>query len=352
VIGVVVIGVVAWIVPKLPLQATLTSLAVKISSPATTIPMNATMPVVTTSTAQVSIPLAWKRISMGQVFARDTVTGIAVDKNDPDVIYVGMQNAGVYKSIDGGLSWSPQHQGMANTHVGSLTIDPQDPKILYAGTRGGIFKTQDGGENWERIGEGDRLLMDPQNSSHLYAETGGGEKILESTDQGNTWEDHESPCIKLFSWAIDPQDGMTLFGSEVGDSSSCIKGGVYKSSDGGRTWNLIGLEDKSIYSLAVGEDEQGNVLIYAQNSVSKDEGKSWFQQTPMNCDFLPVEADSPDTVYCSASRLDVVILTAGKFSRSLTIRGPSNMYVSAFHADNYQGTQRLIAGGQGLYIQR
>jgi len=92
--------------------------------------------------------LTWKRISMGQEFQRDAVTAFATDKKDSDVIYAAMKNAGVYKTIDGGLSWRPAHYGLASTQVESLLIDSQNPQILYAGTLGGVFKTEDGGENW------------------------------------------------------------------------------------------------------------------------------------------------------------------------------------------------------------
>ncbi|KAA0254799.1 MAG: tetratricopeptide repeat protein, partial [Chloroflexi bacterium] len=70
-----------------------------------------------------AVPLVWKRIAVGQEFPRDTVSAFATDKNDPDIIYASLQNAGVYKSIDGGLSWRPAHQGLSNTQVESLFID-------------------------------------------------------------------------------------------------------------------------------------------------------------------------------------------------------------------------------------
>ena len=349
-IGLIVVGLLIWFVPKLPLKAIFTP-ASEVGSPA---PTAISTQAATLTIPPTAIPLAWKRISIGLEFARDTVTGIVVDKNDLDVIYVGMKNAGVYKSIDGGLSWSPRSQGVANTNLESLTIDPQNPKILYAGTLGGIFKTRDGGENWERIGEGRRLLMDPHNSSHLYAQgnkdKGGG--LYESTDQGDTWERHGSPCPDLWSWAIDPQDGMTLFGSDMFFNSSCPIG-LYKSSDGGRTWNFLGLSDQTIDSLAVGEDEQENVLIYVnanhQDLISNDGGKNWIPQTP-GCRYLPVQPDLPDTVYCSGFQSNMFIYTAGKSPQEISFSSSSIIFVTAFHSDNYQGTQRLIAGGQGLYI--
>ena len=98
------------------------------------------------------IPLAWQQISDGQVLERDTVTSIATDKNDPNVIYIAMKNTGVYKTIDGGLSWGPASRGLTSMQVESLLIDSQNPSLLYAGTTGGVFKTEDGGETWSRVG--------------------------------------------------------------------------------------------------------------------------------------------------------------------------------------------------------
>jgi photosystem II stability/assembly factor-like uncharacterized protein len=347
--GLIVIALLIWIVPKLPLKTLFAPLNEIGSATPKAISTKAATPTITPTT----IPLAWNRISMGLEFPTDTVTGIAVDKNDPDVIYVGMKYAGVFKSIDGGLSWSPQYQGLANTHVESLTINPQDPKILYAGTMGGIFKTQDGGEDWERVGDGNRLLMDPQNSSHLYVKGGGGE-VYESFDQGNTWETHESSCPNLYDWAIDPQNGTTLFGLENGNNPACTMG-LYKTSDGGHNWNFLGLKGQDIGSFAVGEDEQGNILIYAspygtESLFSNDGGKNWSILKTPGFRFLPVEFDLPGTVYCADFQSNVNIITAGKYSRTLTISGPSNLMVDTFHADSYQGTPRLIAGAQGLYI--
>ena len=358
-IGLIVVGLLIWFVPKLPLKALFAPSTEVSRTTLSAIPTKAATPTIKLTTAPTipptAIPLSWNQIAMEQEFPTDTVIGIAVDNNDQDVIYIGMKNTGVYKSNDGGLSWSPKYRGLANMHIESLTIDPQDPKILYAGTDGGIFKTQDDGENWERIYDGFRLLMDPQNSSHLYAQSNDeGGLLFESTDQGVTWETHEIFCPQLWTWAIDPQDGMALYGTENGNDPSCSMG-LYKSTDGGRTWNFLGLDGQNIGSLAVGKDAQGNILIYADaqgqgDLFSNDGGKSWNTVQPGGCSFLPVESDSPEIIYCTNGSSQVEIYKAGNFFQTLTISSPSNLEINAFRADNYQGTQRRIAGGQGLYI--
>lgn len=187
--------------------------------------------------APTAVPLTWKRVWLGQEFPRDTVTAFAISPKDPDVLYAGMKNSGIYKSIDGGISWRPAHSGLADITVESLVIDFQDTQILYAGTPSGIFKSEDGGEKWSRIGEGNYLLVDPQDNSHLYGRD--GDNILESTDQGKTWEvvySSKAGCPgKILSWAIHPADGKTLF---LGGGDECERG-IYQSNDGGHTWILI-----------------------------------------------------------------------------------------------------------------
>jgi photosystem II stability/assembly factor-like uncharacterized protein len=221
-------------------------------------------PVIATATAlPTPIPFTWKRVSLGHEFERDTVTALIINPNDPEVLYAGMKNAGIYNSIDGGLSWHPAHSGLSNTHVNSLSIDPQNSHILYAGTMGGIFKTEDGGENWSKLGKGNFLLMDPQDSSHLYARD--SDEIRESTDQGENWKtiysSKEGCPGKIISWDIHPIDGKTLI---IGAGEEC-EAGVYMSTDGGHTWTMIWSREyynfQYLDRLAIGADKQGNYYI-------------------------------------------------------------------------------------------
>src|SRR3972149_3960038 len=96
-------------------------------------PTNTPIPTKTPNPTPTPVPLAWKRIYIGQEFPRDTITVIMIDPNDPDVIYIGTQNAGIYKSIDGGVSWQPAHKGLGTAWISSLVIDPEDNTALYAG---------------------------------------------------------------------------------------------------------------------------------------------------------------------------------------------------------------------------
>lgn len=312
-----------------------------------------------------AVPLVWKRIALGQEFPRDTISAFATDKNDPDIIYASLRNAGVYKSIDGGLSWSPAHQGLSNTQVESLVIDFLNPNILFAGTMDGIYKTEDGGGNWRRIGEGTYLLMDQQDSSHLYARDENG--IYETTDQGATWEmthplKAECPS-EIHGWTIHPLDGRVLF---VGGWGECGPG-LYHSDNGGLAWRLIEMKGRpDIGSLAISLDAQGNISIYAGSgtintptelrglSVSHDGGQSWHLINPMGCDPSFFDPDNPSIIYCASSGLYVIQAMEGAVHR----RGLNTMKLTTIHVDRINDKVRILAGGvrienntdEGLFI--
>ncbi len=315
--------------------------------------VTATLPV-SPSPSPTPIPMIWKRISIGQEFERDAVTAFATDKKDPDVFYSAMNNAGVYKTIDGGASWHPAHFGLSNTQVESLLIDSQNPRTLYAGTIGGVFKTEDGAENWHRIGEGTSLLMDIKDNSHLYARDENG--IYETRDQGNTWITvyalkKECPDA-ISSWAIHPADGNMLF---IAGGETCA--GVYKSSDSGHSWTLLGMEDKpNINALAIGLDDQGNYSIYLFPPTFVAEWKiyilhngdsNWPFAQVMRCDILSSDPDNLSTIYCATSGTALYV-TQGKGDSWQAIPGTQSIAYSAIHIDHPNGTDRIIAGGRTL----
>ena len=346
VIGVVVFGLLVWIVPKLSLGATPAPTTVTVS--ATAMPTMTVAPTITPSPAPTAIPLTWKRISIGQDFQRDMVTAFATDKKDPDVIYAAMMNTGVYKTIDGGLSWRPAHQGLASTQVESLLIDSENTRILYAVAMDGIYKTEDAGENWFKIGEGTDLLMDLQNNSRLYARDENG--IYETTDQGSTWKtvyELKKDCPdEIHSWSIHPADGNMLF---LGGGEKCA--GVYQSKDGGGTWALIGLQDKpDINHLAIGLDKEGGFSIYTSlfdlvigpergMYASHDVGANWFLTQHLWCEILNSDPNDPSTIYCAGYGLDV---KRGKGPWQGL--GVTSTHYTAIYIDHPNGTERIIAG--------
>ena len=83
------------------------------------------------------------------------MTSIAIDPINPQIVYVGTRDAGVFKTTNGGVTWRPARQGLSLYPVRSLKVDPQQPQILYVGTDfDGVWKSTDGGDSWFQTSAG------------------------------------------------------------------------------------------------------------------------------------------------------------------------------------------------------
>lgn len=116
---------------QIPTNMPITQVPASIASP-TILSTNSPPPTVVPSAT--APPLQWKQISQGNDYPRDIITVIVVSPANRDLIYIGLKNSGIYKSLDGGLTWHPIKQGLPNAQVRSLLTDPNDPKKLFAGT--------------------------------------------------------------------------------------------------------------------------------------------------------------------------------------------------------------------------
>ena len=287
-----------------------------------------------------AVPLTWKRLSIGQQFAVDTVTSIAIDPKDEEVLYVGTRHAGIYKSIDGGTSWKPAVHGLQAADVTSLAVDSFSTSRVYAGTRLGVFKTEDGGENWTRIGEGTAVIMDRRNSSHLYSRD--DQHIYETLDGGSSWESVYSmkgACpAAVLSMVMHPADGRTLFVGGEGNTDRGCEPAVYRSDDSGRTWVLEqpgdiqhrGLDALTLGldRLAVGLDQGGNYLIRAGEVVALEPPGL----TLYYC----------DTHLCRSGENDGQTVTLGKPGVGV----PASIVVSPSESNT------IYVGGQGVSVSK
>ena len=129
------------------------------------------------------------------------MTSIAVHPDDPQTVYVGTRDAGVFKSTDGGVSWTPARNGLIFVPIRTLVADPSNGQVVYAGTDfNGVWKTSDGGASWAQAG-GDlsptgvimALVIDPSDTATIYVGVGAGAylhlgNIFKSPDGGATWQ--------------------------------------------------------------------------------------------------------------------------------------------------------------------
>jgi photosystem II stability/assembly factor-like uncharacterized protein len=260
----------------------------------------------------------WRPVS-DQFFKTSSVGAIAIAESNPDIVYVGMgetelrgniiQGDGVYKSIDGGATWT--HLGLEKTMaIARIRVHPSNPDIVFVAALGnpygqsaerGIFKTADGGKSWSRVLFRDEktgavdLSMDPKNPGVLYAglwevsrtphslSSGGpGSGLFKSTDGGQTWmELTKNPGLPRPIWG---KIGVSVSGAEPSRVYAIIEaaeGGVFLSDDGGATWRLVNderrLRQRAFYYTRIYADPQTKDTVYVLNTGlyrSTDAGKT------------------------------------------------------------------------------
>lgn len=173
----------------------------------------------------------------------EPTTPFVVDPTDPRTLYVGTPY-GVYRSTDGGATWTKASTGILTPRITGATVDPDDTSTIYATSADALYKSTDGGATWTEILEGvGTFLMAPSEHRILYyvIEADGGTKVMRSTDGAVTWKTVASPPAPGESelLAIDPTDALTLYA--VNEATGVIL--LFKSTDGGGTWRTIGHAD-------------------------------------------------------------------------------------------------------------
>ncbi len=175
------------------------------------------------------------------------VVAIAIDPASPATLYAGTIGGGVFKSTDGGQSWTAVNFGLTSRIVTSLAIDPTRPNTLYAGTiGGGVFKSIDGGQSWTAANSGlpvisfpsippivSALAIDPSSPDTIYAGVFGTstDGVFKSTDGGASWTNSVLFNTPVLAMVIDPSDPAILYAG-TGD-------GIFKSTNGGQSWTAV-----------------------------------------------------------------------------------------------------------------
>ncbi|MEL6250830.1 MAG: glycosyl hydrolase [Bacteroidota bacterium] len=263
----------------------------------------------------------WSNISDGY-FKTGSVGAVAVSTSDPNIVYVGMgehaprgvmtsHGDGVYKSTDAGKSW--KHMGLeATQHISRIIIHPKDPNLVYVAAQGalhgpnperGIYKSTDGGESWEQIlfvnnlTGCSELSMDLHNTQVLYAAMwehqrlpwkvvsgGEGSGLYKSTDGGKSWNKIHKGLPKemgKMAIAVSPANPEKVYALIESDSDK-EKGGLFVSGNAGKSWSRISkdhrLMQRAWYYIEVFPDPQDEHTVYVLSASalrSIDGGKSW-----------------------------------------------------------------------------
>jgi photosystem II stability/assembly factor-like uncharacterized protein len=329
-------------------------------------------------------------VMSGRIAAIDAVPG------DRLTLYVGAASGGVWKSVDGGMVFKPVFDKHTQS-IGALVIDRKDPKTVWVGTGetwlrnsisigDGVYKTTDGGENWERMGlEGTEriaaVVIDPKNSDTVFVCATGhafdahpDRGVYRTRDGGKSWEkvlfvDNGTGCGDL---AIDPQDGNILYAGmwqyrrlPWTFNSGGPGSGLYKSSDGGTTWKKSqeGLPKADLGRIALAVAPSRASVLYAtveakdQSALyrSDDTGITWTKRStaravtgrPFYFSRLYVDPSNPDRLYKMGFAASISEDGGATFSR---LGGTYHGDTHAFWIDPRHTDQVILGTDGGVYF--
>ena len=214
--------------------------------------------------------LEWRCIGPFRGGRTVAATGVP---NNPNLFYIGVNNGGVWKTTDAGRTWFPIFDSQPTGSIGALAVAPSNPNVIYVGsgeglrrpdlsTGDGIYKSTDAGNTWQHLGLRDgqqvaNILIDPQDPNRVFVAVLGhpygpnSERgVFRSTDGGETWQKilYKDDDIGAADLAFDPKNPQIIYTDlwssrrppwTTGNPLEGHSGGLFKSTDGGETWHPL-----------------------------------------------------------------------------------------------------------------
>ena len=335
--------------------------------------------------------ISWRNISDGY-FKTATIGAIAVSPSDPNVVYVGTgehavrgvmthSGDGVFKSTDAGRTW--KKIGLDQTqHISRIIIDPKNPDVVFVAAQGalysksqqrGLFKSVDGGVTWKNTLFVDdktgavELSMDANNSRIMYAAMwehgrlpwkvisgGPGSGLYKSTDSGETWEKMKNGLpeeMGKMSIAVAPSNSDKVYALIESDSYKNERG-LYVSNNAGKSWSQVTdrpeLVQRAWYYIELFIDPKDENTIYVLSAPalrSNDGGQTWENLSGTHGDFhdLWINPNNPNNFIISNDGGAAITFNKGRSWSS-----QSNMPTAQFYRINVdnQFPYRIYGGQQ------
>ena len=322
---------------------------------------------------------SWTAVNTGITDITGNGLSVAVLAISPNyatdgTVYIGIFDGGVYKSTDGGASWTAVNTGITSTVINALAISPNyaTDGTVYAGSVDGVYKSTNGGVSWNSVNAGipniSVLAVSPNYASDqtIYAGRGGG--VYKSTNGGASWTAVNTGIsnLNIGSLAVSPNYAadQTIYAGSSG-------GGVFKSTNGGTNWTAVntGITGYGLYiqALAVSPNYASDETVYA-GSVnvgyggggvykSANGGASWTAvNTGINSTNIYALAVSPNyatdqTVYAGSFGAGVYKSTNGGASWTAVNTGITNTNILALAVSpNYATDGTVYAGSNGAGV--
>jgi photosystem II stability/assembly factor-like uncharacterized protein len=244
--------------------------------------------------------------SLGPSLTAGRLSDVAIDPKNPNVWYVAASAGHLWKTENRGNTWTPIFDEYGSYSLGAVVVDPRDSNVVWLGTGennnqrsvsfgDGVYKSTDAGKTWQRVGlerseHIQNIVIDPRNSQIVYVTaigplwaSGGDRGLFKTTDGGRTW----LPILRISAdtgvtdLAMDPHDPDVLYaaayqrrravGQLIGGGP---ESGIYKSTNAGRTWTRLttGLPTVDIGRIGLGINWRHPRTVYALVTAQRGEG--------------------------------------------------------------------------------
>jgi len=298
--------------------------------------LSALLVALTLSSAQLTSDLQWRAI--GPAITGGRVDDIAVDESHPDTIYIGAATGGVWKTVNGGATWKPIFDQFGTTSIGDIAVSRSNPNVVWVGTGeannrqssswgNGVYKSTDGGATWQHVGLSDtkhigRIVIHPSNADIVYVAALGHlwgpnreRGLFKTTDGGKTWTntkfiDEDTGFVDV---AMDSRDPNTLYAAAYqrqrkayGFNGGGPGSGLYKTTDGGKTWTRLehGLPAGNVGRIGIDISRRNPNVVYVSYEHkdggifrSDDRGRTWTKMSglmPRPLYFSQIRVDPQD----------------------------------------------------------
>ncbi|HYK90885.1 MAG TPA: glycosyl hydrolase [Acidobacteriota bacterium] len=242
--------------------------------------------------------MSFRLRSIGPALLSGRISCIAVHPSDKQTWYIGVASGGVWKTTNAGTTWTPVFQNEGAYSIGSLVIDPKSPSTIWVGTGeannqrsvgygDGVYRSDDGGKTWRNLGlknseQIGRIVIDPRDSNVVYVAAygplwnpGGDRGLYKTTDGGATWNKilNISENTGISDVAIDPSNPDVLLAAAHQRRRhvwTMIHGGpesaLHKSGDGGKTWRKLrgGLPSGDVGRIVIAFSPARPGLVFAK----------------------------------------------------------------------------------------
>jgi photosystem II stability/assembly factor-like uncharacterized protein len=250
-----------------------------------------------------------KMRNIGPAFMSGRISDLAIHPQDESIWYVAVGSGGVWKTTNAGTTFEPIFDEEGSYSIGCVTIDPNDPFVVWVGTGehgggrhfgygDGIYKSLDGGKTWMNMGLPDsehigEIIIHPDNSDVIYVASqgplwsaGGQRGFYKSTDGGTSWKKTlgDEAFTGVTDIAVDPRDANIVYAATWQHHRTVAalmdggpKSAMYKSMDAGETWTKLtnGLPEGKIGKIGLAISPQQPDIVYAAIELNRRAGGIW-----------------------------------------------------------------------------